>query len=346
MKNHVIIMAGGIGGRFWPLSTPNYPKQFIDVLGCGKSLIQLTVERYLSICPISHIWIVTNEKYVDLVRIQLPELPTDNILAEPVSRNTAPCIAYACWKIRVKYPDANIVVSPSDALIINTLEFQRVINKALNFTSIHEAIVTIGIHPNRPETGYGYIAIGKQITNDIYKVQDFKEKPNIQTAKAYLASNKYYWNSGIFIWNINTICNMIHTFQPTLALTMDKMKDAFYTNKEKIVVKKMFPTCENISIDYAIMEKAEDIYTVPAEFSWSDLGSWGSLHDYLKHDTNNNAILGSDIRLYECKNCIIHAPNESKVVVHGLENYIVAENHGCLLVYPIHEEQHIKEFSI
>ena len=341
-----IIMAGGIGSRFWPMSTPDTPKQFIDVTGVGRSLIQLTVDRLKPICPVENIWVVTNEKYINIVKEQIPDMPAENIIAEPEARNTAPCIAYACWKIRKKHPHANIVVTPSDALVINTAEYQRVLSKALHFTSDKEAIVTIGIKPNRPETGYGYIAAaGPASVDEIYKVEAFREKPNLETAERYLAAGNYYWNAGIFVWNINTISNAIRTFQPKLANIMDEMAPAFYTAQEKEFVGKLFPTCDKISIDYAVMEKSKDIYTLPAEFGWSDLGSWGSLRTLLPQDENGNAKVGKDIRLYDCRNCIVHAADEKEVVVQGLDGYIVAEKDRRLLVCKQKEEQRIKEFS-
>ena len=253
-------MAGGIGSRFWPMSTPDYPKQFIDVMGVGRSLIQLTVDRLKPICPVENMWVVTNEKYISIVKEQIPDMPTDNILAEPEARNTAPCIAYACWKIQKQHPDANIVVTPSDALLINTSEYQRLLRKALNYTANKEAIVTIGIKPSRPETGYGYIAAAEPTSVDeIYKVETFQEKPNMETAEHYLSAGNYYWNAGIF--------------QPKLTAIMDEMTPSFYTDKKKEVVGRLFPTCDKISIDYAVMEKSKVIYILPAEFGWSDLGS-------------------------------------------------------------------------
>ena len=342
----IIIMAGGVGSRFWPMSTPYYPKQFIDVMGMGLSLIQLTVDRLKPICPVEHMWVVTNEKYISIVKEQIPDMPTDNILAEPEARNTAPCIAYACWKIQKQHPDANIVVTPSDALVINTTEFQRVLSKALSYTSDKEAIVTIGIKPSRPETGYGYIAAAEPTgVDEIYKVEALKEKPDLTTAEHYLSAGNYYWNAGIFVWNIHTISRAIRTFQPNLAAIMDEMSSSFYTDKEKEVVGRLFPICDKISIDYAVMEKSKDIYTLPAEFGWSDLGSWGGLRTLLPQDEKGNAKVGKDIHLYDCKNCVVHAADETKVVVQGLNGYIVAEKHGQLLVCELKEEQRIKEFS-
>ena len=273
-------------------------------------------------------------------------MPVDNILAEPEARNTAPCIAYACWKIQQKHPNANIVVTPSDALVINTTEYQRVLSKALGDTADKEAIVTIGIKPSRPETGYVYIAAAEPTSvEENCRVEAFKEKPNLETAEQYIAAGNYYWNAGIFVWNIETISKAIRTFPPQLASIMDEMAPSFYTDKEKEVVGKLFPTFEKISIDYAVMEKSKEIYTLQAEFGWSDLGSGGSLRTLLSQDEDGNAKVGKDIRLYECKNCVVHAADESKVVVQGLDGYIVAVNHGQLLVCSLREEQRIKEFG-
>lgn len=339
-------MAGGIGSRFWPMSTSEYPKQFIDVMGCGKSLIQLTVDRFLPVCPIENFWIVTSEKYVEIVRKQLPCIPDSNILAEPESRNTAPCIAYACWKIGMRHPDANIVVTPSDALVINTTEFERVIKNALDFTANKNAIVTIGIKPSRPETGYGYICAGNAINgSEIFKVDAFKEKPDYNTACEYLKAGNYLWNAGIFIWNRETITSEIRKHTPTLAAIMDEMAVDFFSDKEISTIKRLFPKCEKISIDYAVMEKAKEIYTHPAEFGWSDLGSWGSLHTLLQHDDNGNAAIGNKISMFECKNCVVHTSEEKHVVIEGLDGYIVAEKGKRLLICRMENEQMIKKFS-
>lgn len=347
MENHIVIMAGGIGSRFWPMSTPEYPKQFIDVMRCGKSLIQLTVERFAPLCPMENFWVVTSEKYTDIVKEQLPDLPECNILAEPTARNTAPCIAYACWKIKKQHPQANIVVTPSDALVINTGEFQRVMRCALDFTATNNSIVTIGIKPSRPETGYGYIQAAEQISGtEIYKVDAFKEKPDVKTAKEYVAHGSYFWNAGIFVWNVDTITDAIRKFTPDLGAIMDEMSRDFYTVQEADTVERLFPTCEKISIDYAVMEKAESIYTLPAEFGWSDLGSWGSLRTLLPQDEHGNAGVGNDISLHNCRNCIIHTSGEKQVVVEGLDGYIIAERNGALLVCSLKEEQNIKRFTL
>ena len=338
-------MAGGIGSRFWPMSTPEYPKQFIDVMGVGKSLLQLTVERFSPICDHSHFWVVTSEKYVDIVKEQLPNIPQENILAEPAARNTAPCIAYACWKIKSKYENANIVVTPSDALVLNTSVFANTIQKALDFTQDNEAIITIGISPTRPETGYGYICSSSTDTNEIQKVNSFREKPNLETAKEYLNAGNYFWNAGIFVWNIHTIENALRQYAPKITQVIDKMALSFNTKKEKDTIQELFPTCEKVSIDYAVMEKSPNIYVLTGEFGWSDLGSWGSLHQQMNKDEMNNAIVGENIRLFDCKNCVVHVSNENTTVLQGLDGYIVAEKGGRLLICQLQEEQRIKEFS-
>ena len=294
MDYHIVIMAGGIGSRFWPRSTPECPKQFIDVMGCGRTLIQLTADRFDGVCPRENVWVVTSEKYIDIVREQLPEIPESNILAEPCARNTAPCIAYACWKIKKHHPHANIVVTPADALVINTDEFRRVIAKALLMTDQSKAIVTIGIRPCRPETGYGYIAAGEEVDQDIRRVDEFKEKPDLKTARHYVAAGNYFWNAGIFVWNVKTIEEAIRRYAPGIAEVFDRIYPEFYTEREKETIEELFPTCESISIDYAVMEKAERIYVLPAEFGWSDLGSWGSLHSLLPKDERNNAVVGEN----------------------------------------------------
>ena len=345
MENHVVIMAGGIGSRFWPMSTPDMPKQFVDVMGVGKTLIQMTVERVAPVCPMENFWVVTGRKYVDIVRQQLPEIPEDHILAEPAMRNTAPCIAYACWKIRQRHPEANVVVTPSDALVVNTYEFARVISKALEFTASDHRIVTVGIKPSRPETGYGYIAAGETAEDEILKVDSFREKPSLEVAQEYLSAGNYLWNAGIFVWNVETITSELRTHTPVLAEIMDEMAKSFYTAEEEVVVGELFPTCEKISIDYAVMEKSDCIYTIPADFGWSDLGTWGSLRALMPQDENGNATVGCDVRLYDTKGCIVHAPNAKRVVVQGLEDCIVAEHNGCLLVCRLDHEQNITTYA-
>ena len=342
-------MAGGIGSRFWPMSSAQLPKQFIDVLGCGRTLIQLTVDRFKGICLLENVWVVTSANYAEIVKEQLPEVPEDHILLEPCRRNTAPCIAYVSWKIKAKNPKANIVVTPSDHIVMDVREFGRVVTSAMNFTAESDAIVTLGMKATRPETGYGYIEADLTMAcpsnKEIYRVDAFKEKPNLATAERYLQRNNYFWNAGIFIWNVNTIVNALRVYQPSMAEIFERMLPYYYTDEEQAVVNELFPTCENISVDYAIMEKADEIYVFPASFGWSDLGTWGSLHENSEKDAHNNVCIGPNIKLYESRNCVVHTTQEKKVVVQGLDGYIVAEKNNTLLVCRLSEEQRIKEFS-
>lgn len=346
-NNHVVIMAGGIGSRFWPLSTPEYPKQFIDILGCGRTLIQLTVDRFKGVCPMSNFWVVTNAKYVDIVKQQLPDIPANHILAEPAARNTAPCIAWACWSIKKEDPQANVVVTPADAVVMNPEEFRRVINNALAFTDTRNVIVTIGIKPSRPETGYGYVETTDIAEGEIRKVAAFKEKPDHDTAEKYLEAGNYLWNAGIFVWNVETIVSSITKYNNQIAGLMDRIAQSFGSSEEEQVVEGLFPLCEKISIDYAVMEPASKddmVYTHPADFGWSDLGNWVSLHDKLNKDENNNGAVGN-VKLYECTNCVVHAEDAKKVVLQGLDGYIMSEKNGQILICKRTEEQRIREFS-
>ena len=348
-NNHLVIMAGGVGSRFWPMSTKDKPKQFIDVLGVGRTLIQLTYDRFEPICPPENVWVVTNKKYVDIVKRQLPEIPVGNILCEPCRRNTAPCIAYVSWRIKKECPTANIVVTPSDHIVLNIPEFRRVISNSLSFTSETDAIVTLGMKATRPETGYGYIQADLTSSSprnkEIFRVDSFREKPDLETAKKYLAENNYFWNAGIFLWSVRTIVNAFRIYQPALAKIFESMSDVYGTDKEQDVIDERFPECENISVDYAIMEKAEEIFVCPADFGWSDLGTWGSLLVQTKHDTDGNSIIGDNVSVFETKNSIIHTVGCKQVVVQGLDGYIVAENDGRLLICKLSEEQRIKLFS-
>lgn len=348
-NNHLVIMAGGIGSRFWPMSTKEYPKQFIDVMGCGRTLIQLTVDRFDGVCPKENVWVVTSEQYADIVHEQLPEIPESNILREPCRRNTAPCIAYVCWKIKSRNPKANVVVTPSDHVVMNVKEFQRVINSALVYTYGSDAILTLGMRPTRPETGYGYIeadlSSASTSNKEIFRVDSFKEKPDLETAEKYIRQNNYYWNAGIFIWNVNTIINAFRVYQPEIAEIFTNLMPHFYTEKEQSKIDTHFPECPNISVDYAILEKSDEIYVFPADFGWSDLGTWGSLHVQMEKDLAGNVAIGPDIVLYESRGCVVHTTQERKVVIIGLDGYIVAESDDQLLICKLEDEQRIKEFS-
>lgn len=345
---HLVIMAGGIGSRFWPMSTTDLPKQFLDVLGCGRTLLQLTADRFKGVCLPENIWVVTSAKYADIVKEQLPDMASDHILLEPCRRNTAPCIAYVSWKIKARNPKANIVVTPSDHVVMDVREFARVIESSLKFTADSDAIVTLGMKATRPETGYGYIEADMSMAcpsnKEIYRVDAFREKPDAETAKRYLQRKNYFWNSGIFIWNVSTIVNALRVYQPSISEIFERLLPYYYTDKEQQLIDEMFPMCDNISIDYAVMEKADEIYVFLASFGWSDLGTWSSLHDNVKKDAHNNACLGENIRLYESRNCMVHTTEEKRTIVQGLDGYIVAEKNDCLLICRLTEEQRIREF--
>ena len=294
-------MAGGVGSRFWPMSTPDYPKQFIDVLGCGRTLIQLTAERFKGICPPENVWVVTSEKYAETVKEQLPEIADDHILREPCRRNTAPCIAYVSWKIKARNPKANMVVTPSDHIVMDVTEFQRVIDAAMKFTADSDAILTLGMKPTRPETGYGYIeadlTIPSTSNKEVYRVYSFKEKPDLETAERYIKKNNFFWNAGIFVWNVSTVVNALRVYQPAISKIFERLLPYYYTEQEQEMINQNFPLCENISVDYAIMEKADEIFVFPSDFGWSDLGTWGSLHGNLPKDAHNNTQIGQNIKL-------------------------------------------------
>ena len=342
-------MAGGVGSRFWPMSTTEKPKQFIDVLGVGRSLLQLTFDRFKGICSPENVWVVTNRSYKDLVLEQLSEIPVTNILCEPCRRNTAPCIAYVSWRIKSKDRNANIVVTPSDHIVTNCEEFKRVISQCLKFTSETDAIITLGMKPTRPETGYGYIQADLSSCSprnkEIFRVDSFREKPDLETAKKYIQNKSYFWNAGIFIWSVNTIVNAFRIYQPAISKIFESLQPVYGTPKEQEEIDLRFPECENISVDYAIMEKAEEIFVCPADFGWSDLGTWGSLLVQTKKDLYGNGVIGENVSLFDTHNCIVHTLDKKKVVIQGLDGYIVADDGNKLLICKLSEEQRIKQFS-
>lgn len=347
--SHLVIMAGGIGSRFWPMSTPERPKQFVDVLGTGRTFIQMTVDRFKGILPPENVWVVTSQAYKDIVAEQLPEVPQGNILLEPCRRNTAPCIAYAAWRIKSIDPKATIVVSPSDHLVLDTPEFQRVVKSAMDFASTSDAIVTLGMKPTRPETGYGYIQTDMSCPSarnkEIYRVDAFREKPDLATAEKYIRKPNMLWNAGIFIWNVSTIVNALRVYAPEINEVFENLLPLYGTDKEQDAINENFPRCESISVDYAILEKSEEIYCFPASFGWSDLGTWGSLRENVSRDNNGNAVIGDNVQTYETRDCVIHCSEERRVVVQGLDGYIVAEKDNTLLICKLSEEQRIKQFS-
>ncbi|MBO4822412.1 MAG: mannose-1-phosphate guanylyltransferase [Prevotella sp.] len=348
-RNHLVIMAGGIGSRFWPMSTEERPKQFIDVLGVGRTLLQLTYDRFEGVCEPSNIWIVTNARYADIVHEQLPEVPVRNILLEPCRRNTAPCIAYVSWRIKKEDPKANVVVTPSDHVVTNTSEFRRVVTSCMKFTGETDSIIVLGMKPTRPETGYGYIQADLTTSSarnkEIFRVDSFREKPDAATAEKYIRNKSYFWNAGIFIWSVNTIVNAFRVYKPAMAKLFENMLPIYGTEEEQPMIDKHYPECESISVDYAIMEKASEIFVCPADFGWSDLGTWGSLMAQTAKDIYGNCKIGNDISLFDTHNCIIHTTEERKVVVQGLDGYIIAEKDNTLLICKLSEEQKIKKFT-
>lgn len=347
-NNYCIIMAGGVGSRFWPLSTTEKPKQFIDILNTGRSLIQQTFDRFANIIPTENIYIVTNEDYRDITQLQLPALAKDQILTEPAMRNTAPCIAYATYKILSQNPEANFVVAPSDHLICKEEAFLKVIEEGLNFTLDYDKLLTIGITPSRPETGYGYIQadIHEEIKeNTIQPVKTFTEKPNLDLAKVFLESGEFFWNSGIFMWKGSSISEAMKTHLPDIAEKFSTCNDIYYTEDENSCINSIYTSCKSISIDYGIMEKANNVSVFCSEpVGWSDLGTWGSLYEQLELDQDNNALSDSETLLYDCKDNIIKLPQGKIAVIQGLEGYIIAQSNNTLLICKKEEEQRIKQF--
>ena len=347
-NNHLIIMAGGAGSRFWPLSTEERPKQFLDVIGCGRTLLQMSLDRFKNIVPIENVYILTHEKYGSLVKEQLPEVPKENVLYEPARRNTAPCLCYAGYKIKKKNAKANIVVTPSDHLISDLKAFEETIKDAMEFSAETDAIVTIGIKPTAPETGFGYIKADLSFSSsrreNIFKVDSFKEKPTLEVAQQYIKDPSYLWNAGIFVWNAATIVNAFRIYEPRMAKIFEDLMPFYGTEQEQEKINEAYPLCESISVDYAIMEKSEEIFTYPASFGWSDLGTWSALRENNNKDKYGNASIGNDFDFHESYNNVVHTQSFKKVVIQGLDGYVVAEKDGVLLICKLSEEQRIKSF--
>jgi mannose-1-phosphate guanylyltransferase len=342
--NYCVIMSGGIGSRFWPFSRENKPKQFLDFFGTGRSLLQQTFDRFSQIIPAENIYIATNEMYAGLVKEQLPELKDNQILLEPTRRNTAPCIAYASYHIQSIHPDANIVVTPADHLILEEQHFLKNIQTGLNFVRKFPALLTLGVKPNRPETGYGYIQTEEGGKDNIQKVKAFTEKPDIELAKVFYESGDFFWNSGIFIWNVKSILNAFSAHLPDIHTRFSKGLDKYNTPDEKAFIEEEYPMCQNISIDYGIMEKAENVYMLVADFGWSDLGTWGSLYDLAEKDERRNASLKGKTLFVESKDNLVTLADGKLAVIQGLEDYIVVESDNVLLICKKTEEQRIKQF--
>lgn len=342
-NNFCVVMAGGIGSRFWPMSRSSYPKQFIDILGTGQSLLQQTFDRLKKISPAEQIYVVTNEDYKDLVIEQLG-IGADQVLCEPSRRNTAPCIAYANYVIKQKNPEANIVVAPADHLILKEDHFVEVMEKALDYTANHDALLTLGIKPSRPDTGYGYIQFDDSTDEEIKKVKTFTEKPDLELAKQFVESGEFSWNSGMFIWSLKSINQAFESYLSEIDDLFKEREEAFGTDAEKKVIEEIYAVCKSISIDYGIMEKATNVYVISADIGWSDLGTWGSIYGHLKHDKQKNAVVGKNVMLYDSKNNIVSVPEDKLVVLQGLEDYIVVEANNALLVCKKEDEQMIKQF--
>lgn len=342
--NYCVIMGGGIGSRFWPFSRKTLPKQFLDFFGTGRSLLQQTFDRFNKIIPTENILVVTNEMYADLVRFQLPELEPEQILLEPTRRNTAPCIAWASYHIRALNPNANIVVAPSDHLILKEGEFLEAVKKGLEFVAQSDKLLTLGIKPNRPETGYGYIQIAEKEEENFYKVKTFTEKPELELAKVFLESGEFYWNSGLFLWNVKSIIKAGEKALPELSNILKKGEGLYGTPEEKIFIDENFPLCPNVSIDFGVMEKADNVYVSLGDFGWSDLGTWGSLYDLSPKDDNQNVVLKGESLIYNSKDNIVVLPKNKLAVIEGLEGYLVAESENVLLICKKDEEHAIRKY--
>lgn len=342
-NNYVIVMAGGVGSRFWPFSRTSHPKQFQDILGTGKSILQQTIDRFENICPKENIYIVTHENYKELVKEHLPFLEDDQILLEPVRRNTAPCIAYASYKIAAKNPKANLVVSPADHIISDQENFERIITTVLEHTQKKDILVTLGIQPTRPDTGYGYIQTSPRKLGELQKVKTFTEKPNAELAQTFLDSGEFVWNSGIFIWNAQAIIREFNKHLYDIHYAFTDLNNVYFTEQEDEALKLAYYQCKNVSIDFGVMEKSDKVYVMPSDFDWSDLGTWKSLHDMVEKDENENVFQGN-IMAYETKGCIVKTPKDRLVVVQGLEDYIVAEYDNVLVICKKDHEQQIKQF--
>lgn len=340
-------MAGGIGSRFWPMSTSKIPKQFLDVLGNGETLLQQAFRRLSKICPPSQILIVTNTDYKDICKKQLPNIKEQNILCEPARRNTAPCIAYASFKIQHENRDANIIVAPSDHLVTNEDEFERIVKECLEVSAQKDYLITLGIKPSRPETGYGYIQFSEKCCKEnetLRKVKTFTEKPNLEIAQQFLDSGDFLWNSGMFIWSVSSIVLSIEKLLPEMYEVFLEGKELYNTDDEIDFINRVFPTCKNISIDYGIMEKSKNVFVYPSDFGWSDLGTWGSLENHIEADEFNNTLISKQVLLYDSENNIVKLPKEKVAVIQGMDGYIIVDTKEALLICKKEEEQKIKQF--
>src|SRR5947209_1078371 len=342
---YVAIMAGGIGSRFWPLSRVNYPKQFLDILGTGRTLIQQTFDRFVRLVPVENIYVITANEYMGITQDQLPEIPKENILGEPFRKNTAPCIAYISFKLHQMNSEASLIVAPADHLILNEDRFLDVCEDALKFVNHFNALLTIGITPTYPNTGYGYIQHeSMEAAPSVYKVKTFTEKPNRQLAETFIASGDFLWNSGIFVWKIKRGMEAFHKHMPEMYELFISDVEKLNTKEEKNIIESIYPQCSNISIDFGVMEKADNVYVIPASFGWSDLGTWNSAWENMEKDYLDNAVAGKNVIVFNANKCVIHVPDEKLVVLQGLDDYIVADTKDVLLICHKDKEQEIKEY--
>ncbi len=345
-KHHyVAIMAGGIGSRFWPMSRTNFPKQFLDILNTGKTLIQSTYERFASFIPAENIYVVTSNEYINIVKKQLPDIPLQNILGEPSRKNTAPCIAYISFKLMQQDPMASLIIAPSDHLILDTIAYKKVSLEALSFVNKHNAFITLGIKPTYPNTGYGYIQYEQHAVSDnVFKVKTFTEKPNLELAKAFISSGEFLWNAGIFIWQVKNIITAFEKYMPEMYDVFAAEMDKFNTPDEIQAINEIYPQCTNISIDFGVMEKADNVYVIPSSFGWSDLGTWNSAYENLEKDYLGNAVAGENIIVFDSHRCMIHNQNDKLLVLQGMEDFIVVDTEDVLLICKRDKEQEIKEY--
>jgi mannose-1-phosphate guanylyltransferase len=340
---YTVIMAGGVGSRFWPLSKQKYPKQFLDVLNTGRSLFQATYDRFSRLCPKENIYIVANQDYEEIIKTQIPGINHEQILLEPTARNTAPCIAYASYKIAQMDKKATMVVAPSDHLILNEHLFVETIVKAMTFATGKDVLVTLGITPNRPDTGYGYIQKNEEKKEgEFYKVKTFTEKPNLDLAKSFVDSGEFLWNAGIFVWNVNSIIKAFDSILPDVGKCFESPEKAYFSAEEEEFIRNAYNTCITISIDYGIMEKANNVYVLPGNFGWSDIGTWNSVFEYLNKDENNNAIKGKYVFIRDTKNCIINVSDRKLLAVNSVQNLIIVESDDIILVADKSKEQDIR----
>src|SRR6185312_7662610 len=344
-NNYVAIMAGGIGSRFWPVSRVDYPKQFLDILSTGKTLIQSTFDRFAQYIPLENIYIITSYQYKDIVAKQLPQLPVENIVCEPSRKNTAPCIAYISYKLQQLNPESNLICAPADHLILDDTAFIKTCLEALEFTEKNNALLTLGIKPFQPNTGYGYIQYEQQsVSDNIFKVKTFTEKPDLELAKTFLASGDFLWNAGIFVWQTKNIITAFEKYLPEIHELFDGAKNGMNTETEKEAIDLIYPLCVNISIDYGILEKADNVYVIPSSFGWSDLGTWGSAYENLEKDYHENAVAGENVVMFDSTKNIVHTKGDKLVLLQGLEDFIVVDTDDALLVCKKENEQNIKEY--